>query len=73
MCSPIIELSVTAVKEEDLGVDIDSSTVPTEETHCLHPAIPNHIYRRLVVDQPVTGEVPLKILGVILCLVNNNR
>ena len=43
MCGPIIEVSVMAVKEEDLGVDLASSTGPTEETRCLNPAIPFHI------------------------------
>ena len=43
MCGPIIKLAVMAVKEEDLGIHLASSTGPTEETHCLHPAIPFHI------------------------------
>ena len=46
MCGPIIEVAVMAVKEEDLGVHLARSTGPTEETHCLHPAIPVHISRR---------------------------
>ena len=62
MCGPIIEVAVMAVKEENLGVDHASSTGPTEQTHCLHPAIRVHISRRRVVDYPVTGEVPVKIL-----------
>ena len=37
MCGPITKVAVMAVKEEDMGVDIDSSTGPTEETYCLHP------------------------------------
>ena len=49
MCGPITEVAVIAVKEEDLGVDLASSTGPTEETHCLHPAIPVHISRRCIV------------------------
>ena len=43
MCGPIIKVAVMDVKEEDLGVDLASSTGPTEETHCLHTAIPVHI------------------------------
>ena len=43
MCGPIIEVAVMAVNEEDLGVDLASSTGPTEDTHCLHTAIPVHI------------------------------
>ena len=43
MCGPIIEVDVMAVKEEDLGVDLDISIGPTENNHCLHPAIPVHI------------------------------
>ena len=50
MCGPIIEVAVMDVKEEDLGVDIASSTGPTEETHYLHPDIPVHISRRHIVD-----------------------
>ena len=50
MCGPIIEVDVVAVKEEDLGVHLARSTGPTEETHCLHPAIPIHIYRWRTVD-----------------------
>ena len=50
MCGPIIEVAVMAVKEEDLGVDLASSTDPTEETHCLHPAIPVLISRWRIVD-----------------------
>ena len=73
MCFPIIELAVVAVKGEDLGVDLDISTGPTEDTHCLHPAIPVHISRRRIVDYPVTGEVPVRIPGVIFCLANNHR
>ena len=73
ICGPIIEVDVVAVKEEDLGVDLARSTGPTEETHCIHPAIPVHITRRSVVEYPVTGEVPVKILGVIFCLMNNHR
>ena len=73
MCVPIIEVAVMAVKEEDLGVDLASSTGPTEDNNCLHPDIPVHIPRRHVVDYPVTGEVPVKIMGIIFCLVNNHR
>ena len=43
MCGPIIEVDLMAAKEEDLGVHLDISTGPTEETHCLHPAILVHI------------------------------
>ena len=43
MFGPIIEVAVMAIKEEDLGDDLASSTGPTEETHCLHPDIPVHI------------------------------
>ena len=50
MCGPIIEVAVMAVKEEDLGVHLARSTGPTEDTHCLHPAIPVHISRRCVVN-----------------------
>ena len=50
MCGPIIEVAVMAVKEEDLGVHLASSTGPTEDTNCLYPAIPVHISRRLIVD-----------------------
>ena len=50
MCGPIIKVAVMAVKEEYLGVDLDISTSPTEDTHCLHLDIPVHISRRRVVD-----------------------
>ena len=50
MCGPIIEVAVMAVKEEDLWIELAGSTGPTEETHCLHSAIPVHISRRRVVD-----------------------
>ena len=50
MCGTIIEVSAMAVKEEDLWVQLSSSTGPTEETYCLHPDIPDHIPRRRVVD-----------------------
>ena len=50
MCGPIIEVAVMAAKEEVMGVDLASSTGPTEDTHCLHPDIPAHISRRRVVD-----------------------
>ena len=50
MYFPIIEVAVMDAKEEDLGVDIDSYTGPTEENHCLHPAIPFHTSRWSVVD-----------------------
>ena len=73
MCGSIIEVDVMAAKEEDPWIEIASSTGPTEETHCLHPAIPVHITRRRVVDYPVTREVPVNILGVIFCLVRNHR
>ena len=43
MCGPIIEVADVAIKEEDTEIDLASSTGPTEETHCLHPAIPVHI------------------------------
>ena len=49
MCGPIIKVAVTAVTEEDLGVHLDRSTGPTEDTHCLHPSIPVHISRRRTV------------------------
>ena len=49
MCGPITKVAVMAVKEEDMGVDIGSSTGPTEETYCLHPALSVHIPRRRVV------------------------
>ena len=73
MCDPIIEVSVMYVKEEDLWSELTIYTGPTEKTHCLHPAIPIHIPRRRTVHLPVTGEVPLKILGVIFSLVHNHR
>ena len=38
MCGHIIEVAVMAVKEEDLWVELDSSTGLNEETHLLHPA-----------------------------------
>ena len=43
MCGRFTKVTVMDVKEEDLGVHIASSTGPTEETRCLHPAIPVHI------------------------------
>ena len=43
MCGPFIEVVVMAVKEVELVVELSRSTGPTEETHCLHPAIPIHI------------------------------
>ena len=43
MCGPIIKVSVTAVKEEDLWIQISSSTDTTEDTCCLHPFIPVHL------------------------------
>ena len=49
MCGPIVEVAVMEVKEEDLGVHLARSTGPTEETYCLHPAIPVHISRRRTV------------------------
>ena len=50
MCGTIIEVSFMDVKEEDLGGHLASSIGPTEETHCLHPAIPVHISRQRIVD-----------------------
>ena len=50
MCGPIIEVAFMDVKEEDLGVNLARYTGPTEDTHCLHPAIPVHIPRRLTVQ-----------------------
>ena len=73
VCRPIIEVDVMAVKEEDPCIDLANSTGPTEETHFLHPDTPLHISIRCVVDQPVTGESPGNILGVIFCLVKNRR
>ena len=73
MCGPIIEVAVMDAKEEDLGVGLASSVGPTKEAHFLHPAIPVHVSQRRVVDYPVTGEVPVKILGVIFRLVKNHR
>ena len=72
MCGPIIEVDVVNVKEEDLWIQLASSTCPTEENHCLHLAIPVHISGWRVVDYPVTGEVPAMILGVISSLVNHH-
>ena len=50
MCGPIVKLAVMYTKEEDLCIDLDSYRVLTEETHCLHPSIPVHLYRWCVVD-----------------------
>ena len=72
MCGPIIEEAVMVAKEKDLEVDIASSAGTTEETHCLHPYIPVHISQQRVMDYPVTGGIPVKILGVIFCLVKNH-
>ena len=47
---PTTEVAVMAVKEYNLDVYLASSTCPTAETYCLHPAIPLHIARRRVVD-----------------------
>ena len=49
MCGPFIGVAVMAIKEEDLGVELASSTGPTEDTHSLHPAIHVHISQRRVV------------------------
>ena len=49
MCATFIGVAVVAVKEEVLGVELASSTGPTEDTHCLHPDIPVHISRWHVV------------------------
>ena len=49
ICDPIIKLAVMAVKEEDLGFHLAISTGPTEETHCLHSAIPVDISLRRTV------------------------
>ena len=49
ICGPLVEVAVMAVKEEDLGVELAISTGPTEDTHCLHPAIPIHMSRRSTV------------------------
>ena len=49
MCGPITEVAVMAVKEEDLGVHLARYTGARKETHCLHPDIPIHIYRRRTV------------------------
>ena len=49
MCGSIIEVAFMAVKEEDLGGDLASSTGPTEETHFLHPVTPVHISGQSVV------------------------
>ena len=73
MCFPIIKLVGMDIKEEYLGVDLAISKGSTEYTCCLHPSIPVHISWRRVVYQPVTEEVPVKILGFIFCLVNNHR
>ena len=43
MCGPFIEVAVMAVKEEGLGIQLAKFTCPTEDTYCLHPAIPIHI------------------------------
>ena len=50
MCVPITEVDFMAVKKEELGLDLDRYTRPTKETHCIHPAIPVHIYQRRVVE-----------------------
>ena len=50
MCGTIIKVAIVAVKEEDMGVHLARSTGPTEENHCLHPAIPVHISQRRTVD-----------------------
>ena len=44
MCVPIIDLAVMAFKEEDLWINLYIFTFPTEETDCLYPDIPAHIY-----------------------------
>ena len=49
MCGPFIGVAVMAIKEEDLGVELASSTGSTEDTHILHPAIPVHISQGRVV------------------------
>ena len=59
MCGPTIKVDVMAVKEEDLWIELASSTDPTEETHCLYPAITVHIPRQHVVDYPFTGTSPV--------------
>ena len=73
MCGAIIKVAVMAVKEEDLGFHLARSTGSRKETHCLHLAIHIHIPRWRTVHYPVTGEVPVKILGVICPLVHNHR
>ena len=50
MCVPIIEVDDMAVKEDEMLIELASSTGPTEDTCCLHPAINVHISRRRVVE-----------------------
>ena len=73
MCDPTIKVAAMNVKEEDLWIELASSTDPTEETNCLHLDIPFHIYRRHAVDYAVNGKVPVKILGLIFYLLNDHR
>ena len=49
MCGPFIGVAVMAIKEEDLGVELASSTGSTEDTHSLHPDIHVHISQHRVV------------------------
>ena len=50
MFVPIVKVAVMAFKEEELGIEIDSSTGTTEDTHFLYPATPVHVSQRHVVD-----------------------
>ena len=65
-------MTTVSIKEEYLIVDRGGTTYVGELGQGLKPPVSIHVARECVMDCPVSWDVVMEILGVLLGLVNNN-
>ena len=70
---PLVKISVMAIVEEYLWIELVCPTYILETNHFLHPSIPVHIPRWCIVEYSVFRNVVVKILGAVFCLENYHR
>ena len=70
---PIVKMSVVAIIEECLWIELVLSTDSLEMHRCLHTAIPVNVPRWCIADYPLLLNILVKILVVVCYLVNYHR
>ena len=66
-------MNIVPIEEEYLIFDMGGTKYVGELGHDLKPPVSIHVARWCVMDFPVKWDVVIKILGLLLDLVNNDR